>query len=212
MAAGRRGRPYQVPEDTTLLRSPSADVDARVGWLLLMSRLHHPDPGFALGESFNSALESVGLRADRSAVSRWESGKVTPRYSVLEAYEQALGMPPGQLTSVVNALRRALGGEGLSTWMPVLSPKSPQFHAELDHLFETLIEGPGDGCLLDQPRSPRGGNRHHVRSGDGVAEARSPPGAGDVTLGRRLLPTAVRGDAIAARAPRRASVAAPCGG
>ena len=145
MAAGRRGRPYLVPEDTTSLRSPTADVDARVGWLLLMSRLHHSDPGFALGESFNAALEAVGLRADRSAVSRWESGKVTPRYSVLQAYEQALGMPPGQLTSVVNALRRALGGQGLPTWMPVLDQKSPHFHAELDRLFDTLIDGPGTG-------------------------------------------------------------------
>ncbi len=145
--AGRRprGRPYQIPEDTTSLRSPTADVDARVGWLLLMSRLHHPDPGFALGESFNAALEAVGLRTDRSAFSRWESGKVTPRYSVLQAYEQALGMPPGQLTSVVNSLRRALGGEGLSTWMPVLDPKSPQFHAELDRLFDNLIDSPGTG-------------------------------------------------------------------
>ncbi len=145
MAAGRRGRPYQIPEDTTSLRSPTADVDARVGWLLLMSRLHHPEPGFALGESFNAALQSVGLRADRSAVSRWESGKVTPRYSVLQAYELALGMPPGQLTSVVNALRRALGGEGLPAWMPVLDPKSSSFHDELDRLFEALVEGPGTG-------------------------------------------------------------------
>ena len=114
MAAGRRGRPYQVPEDHTPIGGDSIDIDARVGWLLLMSRLHHPDPDLALGECFNAALRKVGLQADRSAVSRWESGKVTPRYSVLVAYEQALGLRVGQLTSVVNAQRRAFGGEGLS--------------------------------------------------------------------------------------------------
>ncbi|MEP6667123.1 MAG: helix-turn-helix transcriptional regulator [Nocardioidaceae bacterium] len=135
MAPGRRGRPYQVPEDTTSLRAASVNVDARVGWLLLMSRLHHHDPDLALGEQFNAALRRVGLQADRSAVSRWESGKVTPRYSVLVAYEQALGLRAGQLTSVVNALRRALGGEGLPAWMPILDSRSEGFHERLDSLF-----------------------------------------------------------------------------
>ena len=145
MPAGRRGRPYQVPEDTTSLRAGSVNVDARVGWLLLMSRLHHQDPDLALGEQFNAALRSVGLQADRSAVSRWESGKVTPRYSVLVAYERALGLRSGQLTSVVNALRRALGGEGLSAWMPILDPQSPGFHERLDGLFDSLLDGPATG-------------------------------------------------------------------
>jgi hypothetical protein len=30
--------------------------------------------------------------------------------------------------------------------MPVLNPKSPQFHAELDRLFDALIDGPGTGA------------------------------------------------------------------
>ena len=145
MAAGRRGRPYQVPEDSTSLRAATVNVDARVGWLLLMSRLHHNDPDLALGEQFNLALRSVGLQADRSAVSRWESGKVTPRYAVLVAYEKALGLRQGQLTSVVNALRRALGGEGLPAWMPILDPRSEGFHERLDALFESLLEGPATG-------------------------------------------------------------------
>lgn len=145
MAAGRRGRPYQVPEDHTPISGDSIDIDARVGWLLLMSRLHHPDPDLALGESFNAALRKVGLQADRSAVSRWESGKVTPRYSVLVAYEQALGLRVGQLTSVVNAQRRAFGGEGLPAWMPVLDASSEGFHAELDALFDQVINGPATG-------------------------------------------------------------------
>ena len=145
MAGGRRGRPYQVPEDATSLRAPTVDVDARVGWLLLMSRLHHSDPKLALGESFNAALSRVGLQADRSAVSRWESGKVTPRYSVLVAYEQVLGLRPGQLTSVVNALRRAFG-YGLPAWMPTLDPRSAGFHERLDSLFDRLVEGPGTGA------------------------------------------------------------------
>src|SRR5664279_1018400 len=87
MSAGRRGRPYQVPEDRTPLRAATVDVDARVGWLLLMSRLHHRNSELALGGPFMSALNDIGLQADRSAVSRWESGKMQPRFSVLTAYE-----------------------------------------------------------------------------------------------------------------------------
>ncbi len=146
MAAGRRGRPYQVPEDTSSLRSATVDVNARVGWLLLMSRLHNRDPDLASGDTFNRRLEAVGLQADRSAVSRWESGKVTPRYAVLQAYEQALELRPGQLTSTVNALRRAFGGENLPAWMPVLDPRSADFHGRLDAIFERLLEDtPGVG-------------------------------------------------------------------
>ncbi|MGH3364399.1 MAG: helix-turn-helix domain-containing protein [Nocardioidaceae bacterium] len=146
MAGGRRGRPYQVPEDNTSLRAPTVDVNARVGWLLLMSRLHSADEELASGEVFNHRLAAVGLRADRSAVSRWESGKVTPRYSVLQAYEQALSLRPGQLTSTVNALRRAFGGENLPAWTPVFDPSSTDFHASLDALFDRLLsDRPGVG-------------------------------------------------------------------
>ncbi len=146
MPAGRRGRPYQVPDDTSSISSARVDVDARVGWLLLMSRLHHPDPGFGSGESFNAALHEVGLRADRSAVSRWESGKVTPRYQVLTAYEQVLGLPTGQLTSVVNALRRSLGGEDLPAWAPVLDVRHDAFHDELDRLTDAIVDGQATGA------------------------------------------------------------------
>lgn len=145
MAAGRRGRPYQVPEDTTSVRASTIDVHARVGWLLLMSRLHHPDPELALGDSFNAALRAVGVQADRSAVSRWESGKAAPRYSVLVGYERVLGLPEGQLTSVVNAQRREFGGDDLASWAPVLDAQSTEFHERLDALVDALLEGPGTG-------------------------------------------------------------------
>lgn len=146
MTTGRRGRPYQVPEDTTSLNGPTIDVDSRVGWLLLMSRLHHANPDLALGESFNMALREAGLQADRSAVSRWESGKVTPRYSVLMAYERALGLRAGQLTSVVNAQRRAFGsGGGPPAWRPILDASTRGFHERLDSLFDVLLDGSGTG-------------------------------------------------------------------
>ncbi len=62
-----------------------------------MSRLHHENPELALGAPFVSALSEIGLPADRSSVSRWESGKMHPRLSVLTAYERVLELSPGQL-------------------------------------------------------------------------------------------------------------------
>lgn len=138
MSTGRRGRPYQVPEDRSAIGTPTVDVDSRVGWLLLMSRLHHENSELALGGPFMAALSDTGLQADRSAVSRWESGKMQPRFSVLSAYERVLELRPGQLSSVVNALRRAYSPEAQRAWTPVLDPQSDQFHLRLDFLLDVL--------------------------------------------------------------------------
>ena len=94
MTPSRRGRPYLVPEDRSSPLTPEVDVDSRVGWLLLMSRLHHENPELALGAPFVTALSDIGLPADRSSVSRWESGKMHPRLSVLTAYERVLELSP----------------------------------------------------------------------------------------------------------------------
>lgn len=145
MSAGRRGRPYQVPEDRTSLRAATVDVDARVGWLLLMSRLHHANAELALGGPFMAALSDLGLQADRSAVSRWESGKMQPRFSVLTAYERVLELRQGQLSTVVNALRRAYSPEGQRAWAPVLDPQSEAFHLRLDYLLDVLLSDKATG-------------------------------------------------------------------
>ncbi|MGH3446330.1 MAG: hypothetical protein ACRDQA_06405 [Nocardioidaceae bacterium] len=134
-----------MPEDTTSLRASTVDVSARVGWLLLMSRLHHPDPELSRGLRFNTALSEAGLQADRSAVSRWESGKVTPRFAVFTAYEQVLGLHRGQLSSVANELRRAYTDGHGRVWTPTLDSQSPAFHQRLDELFEMLLAGSATG-------------------------------------------------------------------
>lgn len=144
MPTGRRGRLYQVPTDTASLRSAAVDVNARVGWLLLMSRLHHADPELALGMRFNQELAKAGVQADRSAVSRWEAGKAMPRWSVLSAYERVLGLAPGQITSVVNALRRAYLGNKRAV-APMLDPSSAAFQHRLDRLFDRLLSGEATG-------------------------------------------------------------------
>ena len=41
--ARRPGRVQQIAYDATPLNSVKPDIDARIGWLLAMSRLHHKD-------------------------------------------------------------------------------------------------------------------------------------------------------------------------
>ncbi len=144
MPTGRRGRLYQVPTDTVSLRSATVDVNSRIGWLLLMSRLHHSDPEMALGVRFNQELAKAGVLADRSAVSRWEAGKAMPKWSVLSAYERVLGLAPGQISSVVNALRRAYLGNKRAVG-PMLDPSSVAFQHHLDVLFNRLLGGEATG-------------------------------------------------------------------
>jgi len=92
-----------------------------------------------------AALSELGLQADRSAVSRWESGKMQPRFSVITAYERVLELRQGQLSTVVNALRRAYSPEGQRAWAPVLDPQSEAFHLRLDHLLDILLSDKATG-------------------------------------------------------------------
>ena len=138
MSPDRRGRPYRVPEDRTSVLESTVDVDSRVGWLLMMSRLHHEKPELALGGAFLAALSEAGLPADRSAVSRWESGKVKARLPVLSTYEKVLELQPGQLTSVVNALRNVYAPGAEPVWTPTPDPMSASYHLRLDNLLDRL--------------------------------------------------------------------------
>lgn len=139
----------------------SIDVAARLGWLMLMSRLHHDDGRLSYGAAFNAALRASGLFADRSAISRWESGMVAPKWEVLRAYEQTLDLPDGQLTSVANSLWRPYAGDYATGCQPALDARSPAFHARLDTLFDSLLGG-----------SPTGADwaafGHHVAAVDGL--------------------------------------------
>lgn len=142
----RRGRPYQIPEDRTPLFSPTVEDSARVGWLLLMSRLHHDDPQFIGGAHFTDLLIGRGLRIDRSLVSRWESGYAVPRPAVLAAYESLLGLPDGQLTSTVAMLRGEYDDQPAKPATTELDPSSVDFHRRLDDLLDILPTGEAGGA------------------------------------------------------------------
>ena len=142
MATARRpGRVQKIAYDETPWISRTPDVDARIGWLLAMSRLHHRDPDMADGAKFTSALAAAGCNASRSLVSRWESGDIPASYEGMSAYERALGLPAGDLSSLTGYIRAAIPSVTARVARPRLDPGSSEFAHRLDDLIEAAEDG-----------------------------------------------------------------------
>src|SRR5664279_1672105 len=107
-APRRPGRVQRIAFDATPLNSARPDIDARIGWLLAMSRLHHKDSAFQDGRVFVQALAEAGAAASRSLLSRWESGEIPISYEGMTAYEAALGLEPGRISSLSGYIRSAI--------------------------------------------------------------------------------------------------------
>ncbi len=137
----RPGRLQKIAYDDTPLNSRTPNIDARIGWLLAMSRLHHPDPEMADGRKFTLALTEAGCRASRSLVSRWESGEIPISYEGMSAYEHALGLPTGQVSSLTGYIRAAIPGMRSRVTRPQLDPASRGFALRLDELIELAEDG-----------------------------------------------------------------------
>jgi hypothetical protein len=137
---GRPGRIQQIAYDATPLTAAHPDVDARIGWLLAMSRLHHRNPDFADGRKFVEALAEAGLQVSRSQISRWESGEAAISYDATAAYERALGLMRGRISSLTGYIRAAIPGIKTRVLRPKLDPGSRQFALRLDELVD-LAEG-----------------------------------------------------------------------
>jgi hypothetical protein len=137
----RPGRTQKIAYDDTPLNSRKPDVDARIGWLLAMSRLHHPDPQMADGNRFVQALSAAGCHASRSLVSRWESGEIPISYEGMSGYERALGLESGRISSITGYVRAAMPGVKARVARPQLDPTTPEFSRRLDELIELAEDG-----------------------------------------------------------------------
>lgn len=137
----RPGRVQKIAYDETPLNSRKPDIDARIGWLLAMSRLHHRDREMADGRRFTEALKAVGCNASRSLVSRWESGEIPISYEGMSAYEEALGLSTGQISSLTGYMRAAIPGVKARVVRPQLDPASKEFSVRLDELIEIAEDG-----------------------------------------------------------------------
>ncbi|MCW2766798.1 MAG: hypothetical protein JWO11_2757, partial [Nocardioides sp.] len=142
-ARRRRGRPYRLPDDPTPIHAPVAGLHQRIAWLLGVSRIHGSQVGSTRRERFIDELKSLGIAADTSRISRWESGRAPVPGSVLDAYERILGLTRGQLVSA------AAGTLGSSEHVPIrpeaLDIDSIHAHQLLDELFEEVFGGAAAG-------------------------------------------------------------------
>lgn len=137
----RPGRVQRIAYDGTPLNSSTPDIDARIGWLLAMSRLHHIDPMFRDGQQFVAAVGDVGLAASRSLVSRWESGEIPVSYEGMSAYETTLGLEPGRISSLTGYIRAAIPGVKTKVVRPQLDVTTREFALRLDELLDLAEDG-----------------------------------------------------------------------
>ncbi len=140
-APRRPGRVQRIAFDATPLNSPHPDIDARIGWLLAMSRLHHPDPAFMDGRLFVQALGDAGCSASRSLLSRWESGEIPISYEGMTAYEVVLALEPGKISSLSGYIRTAMPSVRARAVRPKLDPSTSDFADRFDELLDLAEDG-----------------------------------------------------------------------
>jgi transcriptional regulator with XRE-family HTH domain len=136
--SGRPGRTQRLPYDETPLNTAQPDIDARIGWLLATSRLHHSGGSFDDGSRFAEALTKVGVPVSRSLVSRWESGRIPISYDGMSGYESILGLEPGRLSSTTGYLKASLATVRTRAIRPKLDPNEPGFADRLDDLIDCV--------------------------------------------------------------------------
>ncbi|MEC9052734.1 MAG: hypothetical protein VX747_09745, partial [Actinomycetota bacterium] len=95
-----------MPDDESPMAEGYYDPWARTAWLLVTSRSLGAEPAYADRGTFVDALNDVGVNADSSRVSRWESGQHTVSFRALRGYETVLGLPEGALVAANRQLVR----------------------------------------------------------------------------------------------------------
>ena len=132
-ASGDSGAVGELAADGPRARLGELSGEHRVGWLLATSR-HLAGRDLARGDVFVDALTAVGVRATPAQVHAWEDGSLRPGRADIAGYEQALGLPPLRLASVVDCLRLlADDPDSWATWDAAVppAPASAERRAEL---------------------------------------------------------------------------------
>lgn len=135
-----RGRPRNMPEDRSPLRSQAVDVDARVCWLMRVTRMASPLGG--TGEEFSQRLATLGIHLDGPAISRLESNQRTFPAALISAYETLLERPGGSLLAVCDAMCRTLSYRSIR---PARELPDSEVREELDRISEVIRHGQPTG-------------------------------------------------------------------
>jgi hypothetical protein len=130
----------EIAYDKTPLNAVNPDIDARIGWLLAMSRLHHVDEAFQDGRHFAQALAEARVPGSPSLLSRWGSGEIPICYEGMSAHEVALGLEVGQISST-GYIKASIPGLKTRVVRPELNPDSRAFAERLDELIDITETG-----------------------------------------------------------------------
>jgi hypothetical protein len=147
--ARRRGRPLRLPEDLTPVSTVHAPVENRIAWLLAVSRVYataQPLDRVAMVE----ALQGLGIAADKTRLSKWESGQHPASAAVLAGYESALGKAPGALSVVARGVQRALDPGGSGSLNGPISAARPDLDVVLSDIIANRHTGESWTDLTDQ--------------------------------------------------------------
>ncbi len=134
-AQRRRGRPQRLPFEATPSSHAPFDVDCRLAWLLATSRLLSPSTTDLPRELFLDKVRGQGISIDASRISRWESGQLPATHTLIEAYENVIGLPDGALWATSRLLHRS-SGEGARS--AAVRPAEARTSEELDDLFDRI--------------------------------------------------------------------------
>lgn len=133
----RRGRPPLMPEDFSPMSEGYYDPWARTAWLLVTVRSLGRQSAYAERSAFVDALRSVGVTADASRISRWESGQHSVSFKTLCGYEAVLGLPEG---SLVAANRQLVRDHDASASPPERVSFHPRNEKAPDQLISELMD------------------------------------------------------------------------
>lgn len=141
MTTKRPGRTQRIAYDETPLSAPNPNIDARIEWLLAMSRLHHHDETYQDGRRFADALGQAGFPASRSLLSRWEADEIPICYEGMLAYEAVLGLEVGQISSITGYIKASIPAVKTRVIRPKLDPTTRAFADRLDDLLDAAETG-----------------------------------------------------------------------
>ncbi|WP_018154875.1 hypothetical protein [Demetria terragena] len=135
-----RGRAKSMPFDASPIRAQRVDVDARVSWLMRVTRMASPLGG--TGDTFSKRLQDVGIYLDGPAISRMESNRRHFPAEVISAYETILDLAPGQLLGVCESMRRTLSYRSVQ---PPRTLDGAELRQELDRISDVIRHGQPSG-------------------------------------------------------------------
>lgn len=136
-----KGRPLRLPEDHAPGGSVNSAPNSRIAWLLATSRLYAGGAGVDRA-TMADLLQARGITADKTRLSRWESGRQAVPAAVLGGYEAVLGMAPGSLTTVA----RKVQPNGRLDTSGVPQEDEARDDAELDQLIADVLSADSTGA------------------------------------------------------------------